>query len=292
MTLITAPQVLLSGAFGGRGWVRVEGDQIVGAGWGGPPDPPTIELPRGVLAPGLVDIQINGGYGHDFASADLAGWREVSARLPETGVTAYVPTIITATPQELITSIARYRQLRSEIDAGGARTLGLHCEGPFLAAGRPGAHREDLLLDPTTELVERLLDAADGAMAYLTLAPERAGALRAIRELVSAGVRVAVGHSDATDDEVFAAADAGATLITHLFNAQRGLHPWSDRADAPATCSGETLDGWHRVGSQQRECASCSRVTQDDRRRRRPLVSPITGLSSTAESRPRDRGAR
>jgi hypothetical protein len=157
MTLITAPQVLLAGAFGGRGWVRAEGDRIVGAGWGGPPDPPTIELPRGVLAPGLIDIQINGGYGHDFASADLAGWREVSARLPETGVTAYVPTIITATPQELITSIARYRQLRSEIDTGGARTLGLHCEGPFLAAGQPGAHREDLLLDPTTELMSSCL---------------------------------------------------------------------------------------------------------------------------------------
>jgi N-acetylglucosamine-6-phosphate deacetylase len=222
--LLTAPQVLLSGVFGGRGWVRVEGDRIVGAGWGRPSAPPTIELPRGVLAPGLVDIQINGGYGHDFASADLPGWREVSARLPETGVTAYVPTIITATPQELITSIARYRQLRSEIGTGGARTLGLHCEGPFLAAGRPGAHREDLFVDPTTELIERLLDAADGAMAYLTLAPERAGALHAIRKLVSAGVRVAVGHSDATDGEVFAAADAGATLITHLFNAQRGLH--------------------------------------------------------------------
>jgi N-acetylglucosamine-6-phosphate deacetylase len=222
---VTAPTLLLGDALVRPGWVAFDGTRIAGAGHGRPPQPPTIELPRGLLAPGLIDLQINGAYGHDFADADEDAWVGIARRLPETGVTSFVPTIITAPVEELATSMSRYRELRPRLDgAGGARTLGLHCEGPFLAAGRHGAHREDLLVDPTPDRIEQLLAASDGALAYLTLAPEREGALAAIRTLVAAGVRVAVGHSDASDVEVAAAADVGATLVTHLFNAQRPLH--------------------------------------------------------------------
>ncbi len=225
MDLVTAPRILLGDQLMGPGWVQFDQGMVIGCGHGRPPEQPTLELPRGVLAPGLIDIQINGAYGHDFADADRAGWLEVARRLPETGVTGFVPTIVTAPIEELAASMARYREIRSELDeAGGARSLGLHCEGPFLAAGRHGAHREGLLTDPTTAGIEALLAASDGAMTTLTLAPERLGALAAIRDLVTAGVRVAVGHSDATDQQVQAAADAGATLVTHLFNAQRPLH--------------------------------------------------------------------
>jgi N-acetylglucosamine-6-phosphate deacetylase len=223
--LVTAPRILLADELVGPGWVQLDGGVIVACGHGQPPVQPTLVLPRGVLAPGLIDIQINGAYGHDFADADAAGWQEVSSRLPETGVTAFVPTIITAPIEELAASMTRYREIRPGLDeGGGARSLGLHCEGPFLAAGRHGAHREELLTDPTAARIEALLVAADGAMTYLTLAPERREALTAIRDLVAAGVRVAVGHSDATDQQVLAAADAGASLVTHLFNAQRPLH--------------------------------------------------------------------
>ncbi len=225
MDVIAAPKVLLAGELVEPGWVGIEDGRIVTIGQGSPTDLPTLTLPRGVLAPGFVDMQLNGAYGHDLATADLSGWHEVTTRLPETGVTSFVPTIITAPMDDLVASIARYRRLRPEVDAaGGARTLGLHCEGPFLAVGRHGAHDERLLNDPTPERVGALLDAGAGDLIYVTLAPEREGALAATRRFVAAGVGVAVGHSDARDDEVRAAADAGARLVTHLYNAQRPLH--------------------------------------------------------------------
>ena len=241
--LIAAPKILLADELVGPGWVGFEDGRIVTSGPGSPPGRPEFRLPRGVLAPGLVDLQLNGAYGHDLADADLPGWHEVTTRLVETGVTSFVPTIITAPIDDLVASMTRYRRLRSEVDAaGGARTLGLHCEGPFLAPGRHGAHDEQLLVDPTPERVGALLEAGAEDLAYVTLAPEREGALAAIRRFVAAGVGVAVGHSDARDDEVRRAADAGARLVTHLYNAQRPLHHrdpgvvGAALADARLTC--------------------------------------------------------
>ncbi len=98
--------------------MQAEGLTVVASGWGEPPQAATIELPRGVLAPGLIDLQLNGAFGHDLATTDLAGWKEVVRRLPETGVTAFVPTFITATLDELASSLERYRKLRSHPRAG------------------------------------------------------------------------------------------------------------------------------------------------------------------------------
>lgn len=225
MDVLAAPRLLLDDRLVGPGWVGIDDGGITAAGVGRPPRPPVLSLPEGVLAPGLIDLQINGAFGHDFADAGADAWREVGHRLPATGVTSFVPTVITAPMEELTASLARYARLRGELDvAGGARTLGMHVEALFLAENRRGAHRADLLCDPAPELIERLLAAADGQLAVLTLAPEREGSLEAVRRLVEAGVRVAVGHSDATDRQVLAAVDAGATLVTHLFNAQRPLH--------------------------------------------------------------------
>ncbi|MDX6278149.1 MAG: N-acetylglucosamine-6-phosphate deacetylase, partial [Nocardioidaceae bacterium] len=109
--------------------------------------------------------------------------------------------------------------------AAGTRLLPCHVEGPFLAPTRRGAHREDLLLDPTLERVQALIDAGNDSLGYVTLAPEREGALTAIKTFTDAGVRVAVGHSDASATTVNAAVEAGATLVTHLFNAQSPLLP-------------------------------------------------------------------
>jgi N-acetylglucosamine-6-phosphate deacetylase len=227
MPIISAPRVLTGDHDLGAGWVAVDDGRIAAVGAGQPPRPADVPLPSGVLAPGLVDAQINGAYGVDFAAADDDGWRAIVRRLPETGVTALVPTVITAPVAELVAALRRYATLRPQLDAlpGAARTLGLHVEGPFLSARRRGAHREDLLIDPDPDAVQTLLAAgADGALRCLTLAPERHGALAAIATLTSAGVRVAVGHSDADAATVHAAADAGATLVTHLFNGQRPLH--------------------------------------------------------------------
>ena len=100
---------------------------------------------------------------------------------------------------------------------------GVHLEGPFLTPGFRGAHRAEWLQDPAADAVDALLadPAARSVLRTVTLAPERPGALAAIRRLVEAGIVVALGHSDATAAEAHAAADAGATMVTHLFNAMR-----------------------------------------------------------------------
>jgi N-acetylglucosamine-6-phosphate deacetylase len=106
----------------------------------------------------------------------------------------------------------------------GARVLGVHMEGPFLAPTWAGAHRREWMVTPTQATVANLLAAGAGALRVVTLAPEVEGGLAAVAALASAGVVVSVGHSDATARQVAAAADAGARMVTHLFNAQRPLH--------------------------------------------------------------------
>jgi len=222
--VIGAPRVVADSVPLGPACVAVSDGVILGVAagetYGGVP--PDVVLPSGVLVPGLVDMQINGCFGVDFVAADPAGWAEVSARLPETGVTSFVPTFITAPVPDLVAGLRRTAALPA--DLGGARVLGVHVEGPFLSPARHGAHDPALLRDPTPEAVEALIEAAPGLLRMHTLAPERPGALAAIRRLVDAGVLVSVGHSDATAEQTEAAADAGARLVTHLFNAMRPLH--------------------------------------------------------------------
>ena len=224
MHVIGAPRVVADSVPLGPACVAVSDGVILGVAagetYGGVP--PDVVLPSGVLVPGLVDMQINGCFGVDFVAADPAGWAEVSARLPETGVTSFVPTFITAPVPDLVAGLRRTAALPA--DLGGARVLGVHVEGPFLSAARHGAHDPALLRDPTPEAVDALIEAAPGLLRMHTLAPERPGALAAIRRLVAAGVLVSVGHSDATAEQTEAAADAGARLVTHLFNAMRPLH--------------------------------------------------------------------
>ncbi len=147
----------------------------------------------------------------------------MARRLPETGTTAFLPTFITA-PVGRLAAALRSAQKLAGAATPGARVLGVHLEGPFLSPARAGAHRRDWMVPPSPEAVAELLDAGHGVLRLMTLAPETDGALAAIAALVAAGVVVSVGHSDATADQVAAAADEGARMVTHLFNAQRGLH--------------------------------------------------------------------
>jgi N-acetylglucosamine-6-phosphate deacetylase len=115
--------------------------------------------------------------------------------------------------------------LRALPDRPRARVLGVHLEGPFLSERRRGAHDPGQLRDPAPADVAALVEAGEGLLRLVTLAPERDGALAAVRSLVEAGVVVGVGHSDATAEQVEAAGDAGARTITHLYNAQRPAAP-------------------------------------------------------------------
>ena len=252
----SAPRVLTGVADLAPGWVQVDSatGTVLAVGPGAPPSVADVDVETGALVPGLVDTQLNGAFGVDLAGTDPDSWSLVVRRLPEHGVTAFVPTFITAPIEELAAGLRGYTSVRAALDAlpAAARTLGVHIEGPFLAEGRRGAHRLECLIDPTPGALAVLLDAGRGVLSYVTLAPERAGALDAIRTLTEAGVRVSVGHSDADERLVHAAADAGATLVTHLYNAQRPLHHrgpgvvGAALVDDRLTC-GLIVDGHHVV---------------------------------------------
>jgi N-acetylglucosamine-6-phosphate deacetylase len=172
----------------------------------------------GTIIPGFIDLQVNGAYGVDF-TADGRSVAQVAARLPETGVTAFLPTVVTA-PWE------RYPRLLEEIRVGcaeavGAQPLGVHLEGPFLSPRRPGAHNPAWLRQ--IDLDELLAWAAPDIVRVVTLAPELPGALEAITRLRQQGILVSAGHSDATFAEAMAGLEAGIGWGTHLFNAMSSL---------------------------------------------------------------------
>jgi N-acetylglucosamine-6-phosphate deacetylase len=222
MTTIWAPHVVVPGRVLSNALVTVNGGRVanVQEDCGPVAD---VQLPSGVLVPGLVDLQVNGYYGADFVDATAEQWAEITQRLPETGVTALVATFITEPVDAMADALQRTASLLPAL-SGGAEVLGVHLEGPFLSERRRGAHNLAYLRDPDPDAVETLLDAAPGLLRVVTLAPERRGGLAAVRRLVDAGVLVSIGHSDALGEQVSAAADAGARMVTHLFNAQRPLH--------------------------------------------------------------------
>ena len=182
-------------------------------------EPADVELDDGVLSPGFVDLQVNGGWGWDFAGDGAGGVAAAARRLPETGVTSFLPTFITAPVDQLVASIREVAPLRAA--NAGARVLGVHLEGPFISPARKGAHPPAHIALPDPSAVARL---AAASPRLVTLAPELPGGHDAIRAFRAAGAVVAIGHSDATAAEVAAAVDAGASVVTHLYNGQRGLH--------------------------------------------------------------------
>jgi N-acetylglucosamine-6-phosphate deacetylase len=200
----------------GTNVVELAGDRIVSIE---PADTPP-DGARGVpiIAPGFIDMQINGAFGHDFSDpgADL----EVVCRaLPRYGVTAFLPTVISSARDRYAPCLAN---LARAPHAGEALVLGIHLEGPFISPDHAGTHDRDVLRPPDADEAREWLGWGD--VRVVTLAPELPGALGLIAELSRAGVVVAGGHTGATWAEAQRAADAGMRLGTHLFNAMRPLH--------------------------------------------------------------------
>ncbi len=169
---------------------------------------------RGIAVPGFIDLQVNGFGGVDFLEADAEGYRRAGEALLETGVTGYLPTLITTPEDELVAAMRAI-----PIVAEGPRILGIHLEGPFLSQRRLGTHPPSARRDPDLELLDRLL--AAGPVRIMTLAPELPGADALIDALQLRGVTVSCGHSDATAEQANAAFDRGVRTVTHLFNAMR-----------------------------------------------------------------------
>lgn len=182
-----------------------------------PPDAERVNLP-GVVAPGLIDLQINGAFGHDFTANPATLW-QVAARLPRYGVTAFLPTIITSPPG--VVAEAQAVVTRAPAEAHGAQPLGLHVEGPFLNPARRGAHNPEYLRKPDPALIAEWT--IERGVRLVTLAPELPGALDIIQRLSERGIAVSAGHSIAAFDEAQAGVQAGLTYATHLFNAMPPL---------------------------------------------------------------------
>lgn len=209
---------------GRDGWtdanVVLEGGRIARVARGVAAEGTEVDASGLVVAPGFVDLQVNGGFGHDFTSAPETIWA-AGALLPRTGVTAFAPTVVSGPPH----AVGRALEV---LAAGppngyvGARPLGLHCEGPMLSPSRRGAHPAEHLRAPSAEVIEGW--SADAGVRMVTLAPELDGSMSVIRTLRERGVVVSVGHSDATFEQAIDAFEAGATAGTHLFNAMSGLH--------------------------------------------------------------------
>ncbi|MBU6448854.1 MAG: N-acetylglucosamine-6-phosphate deacetylase [Rhodospirillales bacterium] len=179
-----------------------------------------IRLAHGVLGPGLIDLHNNGAFGVDCATATPEGWDVFVNGLAARGVTSVLPTIITAPLPDIAEAAVRLREAMRRHPG----LLGLHLEGPFLAPAKRGAHREDWLRPPDEAVLDELLAGPAGAVLRLiTLAPELPYGLEALEKFVQAGIAVSLGHTAADAAQMRAGADAGARLVTHLFNAQSPL---------------------------------------------------------------------
>lgn len=180
---------------------------------------PAVQRVAGWLVPGFVDPHVHGGGGFDYATEDPDEAVQGRAFHAAHGTTTSFASLVSAPVDVLCRQL---RTLAALVEDGVF--AGIHLEGPFLSVGRRGAHDPTCLIPPDPETVDLLLEAGGAALAMITIAPELPGGLAAVDRFVRAGVRVAVGHTDADFDTVRAALDAGASVATHLFNAMPAIH--------------------------------------------------------------------
>jgi N-acetylglucosamine-6-phosphate deacetylase len=186
------------------------------------------DFPGATLSPAFFDVHIHGAAGHDVMEATPAALGAMGRFLAAHGTGSYLATTVTAPVDATLRSLAGLARLiaagpDSGPDEAVTWPVGIHLEGPFLSHLKRGVHPPDLLLEPDIALFDRLYDAAEGHIRLLTLAPELPGAVEFAAHATARGVRVSVGHSNATAAETRAVIAAGATSATHTFNAMRAL---------------------------------------------------------------------
>ena len=192
-----------------------------------PPGARTVDLGDKLLAPGFVDVHIHGAAGHDVMEATPEALEAVAAFVLRHGTTSFVPTTLSAPSEVLLPSldgigkVIRSWKKRSSHSTPLAEPLGIHLEGPFLSVDCRGVHLREHLQPPSLELFHQMLAAADDSVRILTLAPELEGAPELQAAAIKEGVRVAIGHSNASYEQTIRAVDAGSAHAVHVFNAMR-----------------------------------------------------------------------
>lgn len=219
-TTITGARLISDGVAVDNAWIRFDGGRITARGTGPAPSSggELVEADGGILTPGFVDIHVHGGGGVEASTGGDAIKRMLHAHRAH-GTTRTVLSLVSAPIDELVQIIGAI----APVVRADSTVLGIHLEGPFLSPHAKGAHDPRALTAPSPAAVGALLAAAGGTLAQVTIAPELEGAIDAIHALTEAGVRVAVGHTAADLDTAVSAFDAGASLLTHTFNAMPGL---------------------------------------------------------------------
>jgi N-acetylglucosamine-6-phosphate deacetylase len=183
-----------------------------------------LDFPDLILAPGFIDIHIHGGAGHDVMQGDDAALAVIETQLARHGVTAYLPTTVTAPEHRILQALEHLgKAARRRGAPGRACPIGIHLEGPFISHAKRGVHPPGDLVQPSPAALERFWQASECTIRMMTVAPELPGALETIRHARTLGVHSSLGHSNATYREAQAGIAAGADHATHTFNAMRPL---------------------------------------------------------------------
>lgn len=212
MQRLTSAQVLVPSGLTGPAAVSIDDGRITAVEpWNGPTD-------HHLLAPGFVDLQVNGIDDVDVAVADGATWDRLDQLVLQQGTTTWCPTLVTTSFEGYAAALGRIAGAMDRPARVRPSIAGAHLEGPFLG-GRRGAHRPDLVRPLDLGWISEL----PPHVAMMTIGAELEHSTTAIALLRSRGVLVSIGHTAATHSQVVAAVDAGAAMATHLFNAMTGL---------------------------------------------------------------------
>ncbi|MEX0974714.1 MAG: N-acetylglucosamine-6-phosphate deacetylase [Bacillota bacterium] len=207
-----------------EGHVKVCGKRIVSVGTGMPAEPGNvIDVGNSRIIPGLIDLHIHGSAGKNAVTDNIDDLVSMARFLADNGVTAFQPTSGAVPVPVLEKGIEVIRELTCG-PVRGARSIGMHMEGPFLNPERKGAMPKELLLPPDLDLLKRWVRLGDGTINHVTVAPELPGALDLISYLVSQGITASAGHTFATFAEMMEGFRAGVTVSNHTYNAMRELH--------------------------------------------------------------------
>jgi N-acetylglucosamine-6-phosphate deacetylase len=184
-----------------------------------------LNFPDLVLAPGFIDIHIHGGAGRDAMEANESALAQIERQLVQHGVTAYLPTTVTAPHEKILEALDGMGKLiaTANKNPGRAVPLGIHLEGPFISHMKRGVHPPQNLVLPTQQAFDRFWQASAGTIRMMTIAPELPGAAETIRHARMLGVHSSLGHSNATYEQAQSGISAGADHATHTFNAMRAL---------------------------------------------------------------------
>lgn len=266
--------------------VQVDGGRIAHVGPLGAHEEPAGELPW--LAPGLIDLQVNGYGGQEFSAPDLTVEKvsRIARAMDACGVTRFCPTVTTNSREVMLHAIATIAAACERLPDVARRVAALHVEGPYITPqdGARGAHPLAHCRPPDWDEFQRFQEAAGGRVRIFTLSPEYEGSAAFIRRVADTGVLVAIGHTAATPAQIHAAADSGARMSTHLGNGSHPVLPrhrnylWAQLAD-DRLAAGLIVDGFHLPP----DVVKC--ILRAKTPGRCALVSDLSGMAGLAPGR-------